>query len=296
MSSQAKRLTYRERLTSEMKAIRDDYRKIIAASSVVNVDPNRTHSDWGAFVGFPEWAWAPGDASLEASRMKLLGMFRDWAPRFRLLFPHATPQVDERLSGALERLHDWLVRETGSHDVPATIQQAEVQLDATFSLLFELMALLPPDEFKVRATVDTNTLVDNPDLAAHTQSLGGRYMVHLLPVVLREIDDLKRNGRNEMVREGAKRADRRLKGLRTNGDVLTGVRVAGDVHAVFDHVEPASDDLPSWLDLSVPDDRFVASTLLLQSAHPGSAVYAATGDINLQTKLSAVGIPFVELP
>jgi len=63
-------------------------------------------------------------------------------------------------------------------------------------------------------------------------------MVHLLPVVLREIDDLKRGGKTEQLREAARRADRRLKGLRDNGDVLSGVRVAGEVHAVFEHVEP----------------------------------------------------------
>lgn len=74
------------------------------------------------------------------------------------------------------------------------------------------------------------------------------------------------------------------------------VRVAGDVYAVFEHVEPRDDRLPSWLDLTVPDDRFVASSLLLQSEHPGSALFVATSDINLQTKLSAVGLPFVELP
>lgn len=121
-------------------------------------------------------------------------------------------------------------------------------------------------------------------------------MVHLLPVVLREIDDLKRAGKTEQLREAARRADRRLKGLRDNGDVLSGVRVAGKVHAVFEHVEPRDDGLPSWLDLTVPDDRFAASSLLLQSQHPGSALYAATSDLNLQTKLAAIGLPFVELP
>jgi hypothetical protein len=115
----------------------------------------------------------------------------------------------------------------------------------------------------LRGYGDTNTLLDNPDLCAYTASLDSRYMAHLIPVVLREIDDLKRDGRDQDIRDWAKRADRRLKHLRTNGDVLTGVKVAGDVHAVFEYVEPASDDLPGWLDLDVPDDRLIASTLLL---------------------------------
>lgn len=109
-------------------------------------------------------------------------------------------------------------------------------------------------------------------------------MVHLLPVVLREIDDLKRGGKTQQLREAAQRADRRLKGLRDNGDALSGVRVAGEVYAVFEHVEPRDDRLPSWLDLTVPDDRFTASSLLLQAELPGSALYVATGDLNLQTK------------
>lgn len=74
------------------------------------------------------------------------------------------------------------------------------------------------------------------------------------------------------------------------------MRVAGDVSAVFEHIEPRADGLPTWLDLDVPDDRIVASTLLLQSRHPGSCVYVASSDLNLQTKLAAVGLPFVEPP
>ena len=43
-------------------------------------------------------------------------------------------------------------------------------------------------------------------------------------------------------------------------------------------------------------DHGAASCLLLQAEHPGSALYVATGDMNLQTKLAAIGLPFVELP
>lgn len=168
-------------------------------------------------------------------------------------------------------------------------------IDADVADLRVLSQLLPVDEYATRLVPDTNTLIDNPDLAAHVAALGGRYMAHLLPVVLRELDDLKRAGRTPDLRDAAKRADRRLKGLRTNGDVRRGVRVAGDVYAMFEHVEPRSSRLPSWLDLTVPDDRFVASSLLLQAEHPGSALYVATSDMNLQTKLAAVGLPFIEL-
>lgn len=76
--------------------------------------------------------------------------------------------------------------------------------------------------------------------------------------------------------------------------VTRGVRVAGDVHAIFEYIEPKAAGLPDWLDLDVPDDRLVASALRLQSRHPGSALFVATSDINLQTKLAAVALPFIE--
>jgi rRNA-processing protein FCF1 len=227
--------------------------------------------------------------------MELLGRVRDWEPLFRLLFPNPTPEVTKRLDGSLGLLQRWLERPRDK-TVPATIDKAVDKVKAAVAMLRKLGELLPSDDWPVRVTVDTNMLLDDPDVASYTSVLGNRYMVHLFPVVLRELDDKKLASRTLDLREAAKKADRRLKGLRTNGNVLRGVRVAGDVHAIFEHIEPKGDSLPNWLDLEVPDDRFVASTLLLQSRHPGSAVYVATRDINLQTKLAAVGLPFFEAP
>jgi hypothetical protein len=282
--------TYLDRLLSELDDIHTGYAGVLAASTIINVDPGR------GFIGFAIWGWGKSDTALEASRMALLRRIRDWEPRFRLLFPHPTPTVTKRLNEHIGRLERWLVRKRGEHGIPSTVPRATEVIKADVADLRALTKLLPADEYATRLTVDTNTLIDNPDLAVHVGTLGRRYMVHLLPVVLRKLDDLKRGGRNQELREAAQRADRRLKGLRANGDPQTGVRVAGDVYAVFEHVEPNNDRLPSWLDLTVPDDRFVASSLLLQSDHPGSALNVATSDINLQTKLAAVGLPFVELP
>jgi hypothetical protein len=65
--------------------------------------------------------------------------------------------------------------------------------------LRELTGLLPNDPWP-RLVVDTNALLDNPGLALYTDRIGTRYMAHLLPVVLREVDDHKRAGRNEALR------------------------------------------------------------------------------------------------
>ena len=154
--------------------------------------------------------------------------------------------------------------------------------------------LLPLEPFATHIVVDTNVLLDDPDLARFTSQAGSRYLVHLLPVVLRELDEHKRASRNQDLRDAARRADRRLKGLRDNGDVAAGVKVAHEVWAVFEHLEPHADDLPSWIDLTVPDDRLVASTLLLVSRHPRATTAVATGDQGLQTKLAAARIPYID--
>ncbi|MER7481252.1 PIN domain-containing protein [Streptomyces sp. NPDC126510] len=286
--------TYLDRLSEDLDLIEADFLAILAESQIRNIDPNR-RSDGIVHFGAAKWGWVPSNPELEARRMELLGRVQDWEPLFRLLFPNPTPEVTKRLDGSLGLLQRWLERPRDK-TVPATIDKAIDKVKAAVAMLRKLGELLPSDDWPVRVTVDTNMLLDDPDVAIYTSVLGNRYMVHLFPVVLRELDDKKLASRTPDLREAAKKADRRLKGLRTNGNVLRGVRVAGDVHAIFEHIEPKGDGLPNWLDLDVPDDRFVASTLLLQSRHPGSAIYVATRDINLQTKLAAVGLPFFEAP
>ncbi|WP_406172021.1 PIN domain-containing protein [Streptomyces canus] len=280
--------TYKERLLTQLDAIESDYVAVLEASDTEYVD--------SIVITAANWEWAPSSPELEMQRMDLLRRLRDWKPRFLLLFPHPTPETAKKLKDNLELLERWLLRERTWQDysIPQYISQAVKLLRAAVKQLRDLTNLLPTDPWPVRLTVDTNALIDNPDLAVYTGQIGPRYMAHLLPVVLCELDDMKRAGRIDVLREAAKKADRRLKGLRNNGDVTLGVRVAGDVHAVFEYIEPKSDALPDWLDLDVPDDRFIASTLLLQSRHPGSAWYVATSDINLQTKLHAVALPFIE--
>ncbi|MGY2115578.1 PIN domain-containing protein [Nocardia gipuzkoensis] len=286
--------SYTQRLLTELDHIAAAYSEVLSASRIRNIDPNRGAGGGVVFLGFAKWGWEPSDPALEATRMAVLSRVRDLEPQVRLLFPHPTTQVAKRLDAAFKHLSSWLIRKKGARSVPATIEEAHAAITETIADLRALIGLVPGDEYAVRVVVDTNALIDNPDLAAYRAELGSKYVAHLLPVVLREIDELKRGGRNQDLRDRAKAAERRLKGIRSNGDVRTGVRVAGEVIAKFEHIEPRSADLPDWLDLDVPDDRFVASALLLQSQHPGSALYAATSDINLQTKLAAVGLPYVE--
>lgn len=287
--------SYLERLLTELGAVEADFLELLSRSGIVRSTLNDGNSGM-VFIGFPEYNWAASQGQLERDRMALLARVRAWEVRFRLLFPTRMPEVTARLDEALGLLERWLVRPGRDHSVPATTDAAGQMLSAQVTVLRQLPELLPDDEWAVRLVPDTNALIDNPDLAAYVGAIGPRYIAHVMPVVMRELDELKRSGRTEPLREAARAADRRLKGLRDNGDVQVGVRVAGAVHARFEHADPRSDGLPNWLDLTVPDDRLIGAVMLLQSQHPRSAVYVATSDLNLQTKLAAVGVPFVEPP
>lgn len=288
--------SYLDALLTELDSIEHDIIALLERSEIKYVNPN---ADGGGiyFIGAADFGWG-ADQELEVERMALLRTVREWVPRFELLFPHPTPEVKKRHRAATKLLERWLVRSGGNdHSIPRTIAEAIEVVHSCVSKLRVSRSLLPADEYSIRLIIDTNTILDNPDLSTYVTVLGPRYMAHVLPVVLRELDDIKRGGRNQEIREAARRADRRLKGLRTNGDIRAGVKVAGEVWARFEHVEPRDDGrLPTWLDLTVPDDRLVASALLLQSDHPGAKLTVATGDLNLQTKLAAVGLPFIELP
>ncbi len=109
-----------------------------------------------------------------------------------------------------------------------------------------------------------------------------------MPVVLLELDDLKRAGRIDTVREAAHKADIRLMG---SVATVTSARVAEDVWAVFEHLEPHREGLPSRLDLNVPDDRLVASALAPAAPSPGFR-----SDLDMQLKLAAVSPRYVEPP
>ncbi len=226
--------------------------------------------------------------------MALLARVRSFRPRFLLLFPHPTPEIEKRHAKALDLFERRLSQKRGDKTVPASVPNAVAHIQEAVATLRKVRDLLPQEPFATHVVVDTNVLLDDPDLARFTRQAGQRYLAHLLPVVLRELDEHKRAGRNQDLRDAARRADRRLKGLRDNGDVAAGVKVAGEVWAVFEHLEPHADGLPSWLDLTVPDDRLVASTLLLVSRHPRATTVVATGDLNLQTKLAAARLPFID--
>lgn len=119
---------YVDRLLGELDTIQACYLEVLAGSGIrsTNLPSN--------FIDFALWEWQPSDAALEQVRMDLLGTVRDWTPRLRLLFPHPTPNVTQKLDEHLGRLEQWLVREPNDHSLPSTIDEAAMRISEASSV------------------------------------------------------------------------------------------------------------------------------------------------------------------
>ena len=116
-----------DRLLAELDVIEQLSLAVLDQSSIENIDPNRSGTGI-VFAGYARWGWVASAPALEAQRMDVLALVRDWGPRYRLLFPHPMPQVSTSLDDALGLLEDWLVRKGGDRSVPSSIEQAREQV------------------------------------------------------------------------------------------------------------------------------------------------------------------------
>jgi rRNA maturation endonuclease Nob1 len=288
---------YVERLEEELATIQAMLDDFLGRSNVAFYDPNAGRSSLVSFVGMSRWFWQPSDDQLTSDRMRLLGRFQEWIARLRLLFPNPTPEVTGPV-GEAEDLLPWLERPDNHRDVPSSIPAALDRAAGVFVALERLLALASIDaDSATRLVPDTNALIDNPDLASYASvANGARHEVVLLPQVMHELDELKVRGRTDDLREKAQSVQRRVKGLRDKGSLSEGVRVTKGmtVRTVTGDVDPPM--VLSWLTRESADDRILAGALALQSRHPRSIVVLVTGDLNLQSKADAAGLPYVETP
>jgi len=289
---------YVSRVRADLTDIKEQLDALLDLSTIKYVNPNT--SDSGVFfVTAADWGWGPGDEAVAKVQMDLLGRYSAWFDRFLLLFPHPTPDVQSKIKEADDFIRRWAARDgTFDHSIPQTIQEAKAVAARRLAAFDELISLAARQgDATLRVVPDTNALLRNPAVEDYAPVVGAAsYMVHIVTVVLAELDDLKDRGRTPDVREKAEKVIRRLKGLRNRGSLAEGVTVAGKVRLRLEHREVDAQSVLPWLDPSVPDDRIMAAALRLQSDHPAGVVILVTTDINLQNKADAVGLPYVEPP
>ncbi len=285
--------SFAERLDDERRSLASEFEVILDRSRIHNVDPNR-HGSGIAYLGYACWGWID-DEALVGERTRLLARVNDWADLLQLLHRDAIPSTRRRLDKCLSHLRRWLEREGNDTSVPSSIERAKAATAQTFESLGELIALGTHGDEAIIAVPDTNSLMRSPDVASFTTSLETEeYLVVMLTTVVSELDGLKDRGRTDEVRSKAAKSLRHLKGLRDRGDVRAGVTVQRKIRLRMEHREVPVQEILTWLDPSVPDDRILGGALDLQAREPSATVILVTTDLNLQNKAAAVGMPFVD--
>ena len=285
-----------ERLRAELDDIEGIALDILDRSTIRSID---NEYDGIVVITAAEREWAPSDPALAADRMAALGRWRPLLGRLEKLFPHPTPQVTSTLEEAGGLGTRWLERpEDYDYDIPPTTTEAQRLLSDRFRALRGLVDLAAGGgDGPLRLVPDTNAVIGNPDLASYSRAVATTtFDVHLVPTVLRELDQLKDRSPSPDVRQKAQDFIRRLKGLRDKGSLATGVTLTKTIAV---RAEPREIDARAqldWLDPTVPDDRILGCALELQLRYPSSAIVLITSDLNLQNKADAAGVPYAETP
>jgi rRNA-processing protein FCF1 len=283
--------SYADLLRAEWEEIREEFLSVVGSSTI-------EHIDWPpGFIGFAQRRWQADDSSAVQRRHDLLVRYDRWLSRFKLLFSASIPVIDETISGVDNLVRGWIERGDGNDwSIPRSIDLAVAKAREVTAALGELIdQAAPATGSELIVVLDTNCLLRNPDLATYATLFDSRPVeLVFMPVVVRELDELKDRGRSPDVRDAALKATRRIKGLRDRGSLVAGVRVEGRVSARVEPIEPEFSRVPAWLDPNTPDDRLVASTLMMQAARPTAVVVLVTGDIGLTTKAEFNGIPTID--
>jgi hypothetical protein len=285
------------RLSDELAELLNLLDELLDGSAIVNVDPNDDDDSPFFYVGFPNWGWkADGDVQTQR-RLELIATWVRWRQLFDLLFADPPPDVAERIDEGARLVDDWIRRPGGDHSIPASIPEAKARLRERTTDLLELLAMKAASGAGVIAIPDTNALILSPAVEAYGSALGtDEYEVHLVPTVVSELDRLKVEGRTPELRDKVHAVLRRIKGLRDRGTLADGVTVTRTVRLLSQAREPDFARMPGWLDPANNDDRILAAALEIQGRRSAATVVLVSGDLNLQTKADAAGMPYVEPP
>lgn len=143
---------------------------------------------------------------------------------------------------------------------------------------------------------DTSAVIHNPALEDWEFVETRRFTILLTPTVLGELDDLKVAPRAE-VRERAESAIRRIEGYMSRGNPHEGVPLRRDRSTLrLLASEPHRDHVLPWLDLSVKDDRHIASVIDAMRQHPRTPVVLVARDINMKNKAIYARLPHLQPP
>jgi len=183
-------------------------------------------------------------------------------------------------------------------EIPLSIPEAKEIIKSKFADLHSFLdCFKSTGEQGFILILDANALIKNPDIQTYGRNIeSDKYTVIITPTVLGELDKLKVVREKEYFREKVESIINRIKGFRQQGNLLDGIITHKTVTVKTIAKEPKAEEVLSWLDKDVADDRIIASALEIQRENLSAKVILVTSDINLQNKAEAARLPYIETP
>ncbi len=289
------RIPFLTRLERRLEAIEECMIELLQASEIKHFhnDP-----DSSIVILCAPYYWGATDDRQAALLKSIKNLYDPWIEQVRVLFSRATEQARAEMEAFHELVSNWVDMRDRDHSVPRTTEEAKIIFKERITRFRQLLHQQGDSENdEVIVLPDTNALIVEPELANYGETAGkDKFTVVLVPTVLRELDKHKTSHHNSEFREKAAGVIRRIKGWRTQGDLLTGVTVDKTITVKCVATEPDFSQSLGWLEPSNADDQILASALEIQRQVPSACVVLVTSDINLQNKADMASLPYAETP
>jgi len=254
-------------------------------------------SDSGIVIMFPQFYYS-SETNNEQKKIqfKLKTLFNEWIEHFLLLFKDAPDITNNEIKATIKYIKCKIELESDwglSDDPKKNIKRIKEE----FQKFQNLLCIHHSQPSHNLIIPDTNSLIICPEFSGYRDILNIETpTIILLPTVLSELDKLKVEHKNPDCREKAKSVIKRIKGLRNQGDLLSGVTFDKNICIKAIAKEPNFSRTLDWIDKENNDDRIIASILEIQRFYPSDITILVSADINLQNKATLAKIPFLEPP
>jgi PIN domain len=270
-----------------IEAVCSALNELLDLSGVHYYDINQQNSGV-VYVGWHPWRWEalpPEAAPKVGAARKALAQLTDFGARAA----RDAPDRSNELAGLEGQLRAIIEQPDSSSGAPkGSIDGIRELVDDLAGEYRDVVRHLPaahgPEE---RVLVpDTSALIDRPDLQDWKVD-GGPWTIVLVPQVLSELDDLKREART---REAAQKVINQIDEMDRRGDLFEGVPLARKLKLKEIAISPDMTDTLSWLRPDVPDDSIIASALELSWENLARRVAMTASDRNVRNKARLAGL------
>lgn len=288
-------VSFADRLRENLRFVEN---KMMDLLDVSTIERRIQDPDSPIVVIGPDRSWGGTDANQTKLQLELKKAYLKWFEHFRVLFRQHPKEIQGKIQETDSFVRSWIEKE-GGWDTPETIDEAKDIFRTRIKEFDDLIDTMSggKEPKKYILVPDTNALIAESNLSRYTEVIGeDKFEAVVLPTVLAELESLKMKNIDLRIKEKIKIAIRYLKGLRKQGDPISGVKIGAEITVRWEPQEPDLQNSLGWLKNHILDDCILASTIEILRDNPDALVVLVTSDIGLQNKAAFAYIPCAEPP